>query len=203
MRRFLLTLALCYCAAILSNSGLGQPPAKKTKKTTEKVGNIIIIGDEITQDTVIRRAVGLYPGQKLRYSDLRKAQRRLARLGFFNVDSNKGIRPSLTVLESDDEYKDILVAVQEAPTTKMLISFGIGRDAGLGGSLVLEEPNFDPLRFPTHMADIYEGRAFRGAGQKFRLELLRVSLAPRGVSFIRLGGGCKHFIEMILAAASL
>jgi outer membrane protein insertion porin family len=51
-----------------------------------------------------------------------------------------------------------------------MFGIGVNSDAGLVGSVVLNERNFDLFRPPTSLADILEGRAFRGAGQEFRLE---------------------------------
>jgi outer membrane protein insertion porin family len=41
---------------------------------------------------------------------------------------------------------------------------------GIVGSIILNERNFDIFRFPTSLADIFDGRAFRGAGQELRVE---------------------------------
>src|SRR5262249_51006666 len=51
-----------------------------------------------------------------------------------------------------------------------MFGLGVNSDAGLIGSIVLNERNFDILRPPTSLDDILNGRAFRGAGQEFRLE---------------------------------
>ena len=135
-----------------------------------KVGQIIIVGNDVTQERVIRRVLGLYPGQDLLFPQLRIAENDLARLGIFNLDPDKGIRPTLTVLETDSPYKDVLVQVQEQPTGSLMFGAGINSNAGLVGSIVLNEKNFDLFRFPTSLADIWEGRAFRGAGQELRIE---------------------------------
>ena len=139
-----------------------MPPAK--------VGNVFIVGNDVTQDRVIRRVIQVYPGQDLRYPELRLAENDLARLGIFNTDPEKGIRPTLAVLETDSPYKDILVQVQEQPTGSLMFGAGINSNAGLVGSIVLNEKNFDPWRFPTSLADIWEGRAWRGAGDELRIE---------------------------------
>src|SRR5260370_21779105 len=70
-----------------------------------KVGIIDIVGNDVTQERVIRRVIGLYPGQDLRYPELRIAENDLARLGIFHIDPDKGIRPTLTVLETDSPSK--------------------------------------------------------------------------------------------------
>src|SRR5262249_41719433 len=44
------------------------------EKTEARVGEVKIIGNEVTRDNVIRRVIGLYPGQILRYPELRIAE---------------------------------------------------------------------------------------------------------------------------------
>ncbi len=62
------------------------------------------------------------------------------------------------------------VIVNEAQTGKFMFGAGVNSNAGLVGSIVLDEQNFDIRRFPTSWEDVRSGRAFRGAGQKFRIE---------------------------------
>src|SRR5207302_10237006 len=62
------------------------------------------------------------------------------------------------------------VQVKEAKTGSLLLGGGINSDNGFFGSIVLNERNFDILRWPTSWDDVLEGRAFRGAGQEFRIE---------------------------------
>jgi len=65
---------------------------------------------------------------------------------------------------------DIIPQVYETHTGRLMLGVGINSDAGLVGSFVLEEQNFDWTRFPRSWQDIRMGTAFRGAGQRFRLE---------------------------------
>jgi outer membrane protein assembly factor BamA len=62
------------------------------------------------------------------------------------------------------------VTVKEQPTGRLMFGAGINSDAGLTGSVVLNETNFDPFRLPTSFEDILEGRAWRGRGEEFRIE---------------------------------
>ena len=141
-----------------------RPPAR--------VGQVIVVGNEVTRQNVILRQVPLYPGQPLTYPDLRVAERNLAKLSIFESKPESGIRPTVTVLDpdTDSEYKDILVNVHETQTGSLLFGVGVNSDAGLTGSIVLNERNFDILRPPTSFEDLLSGRAFRGAGQEFRIE---------------------------------
>ena len=62
------------------------------------------------------------------------------------------------------------VVVNEAQTGKFMFGAGVNSNAGLVGSIVVDEQNFDIWRVPTSWEDFRTGRAFRGAGQKFRIE---------------------------------
>ena len=45
------------------------------------INKIEIVGNDVTQDHVIRRVLGFYPGQHLRFPEIRIAGNNLARLG--------------------------------------------------------------------------------------------------------------------------
>jgi outer membrane protein assembly complex protein YaeT len=141
-----------------------HPPAR--------VGEIYVTGNTVTRQNVIFRQIHLFPGQILTYPDIQRSEGDLARLGIFEIDPEKGIRPTVTVLDpdSDTEFKNILVQVQETRTGSLMFGVGVNSDAGLTGSIVLNERNFDITRFPTSFDDLLSGQAFRGAGQEFRVE---------------------------------
>jgi outer membrane protein assembly complex protein YaeT len=149
------------------------------------VGEIIIVGNTVTQDRVIRRMLGFYPGQVLRYPELRQAERDLARLNIFKMNPELGIRPTVTVLDNPSPFKDILVKVDEDRTGSLMIGAGLNSDSGIVGSVVLNERNFDLFRFPTSWADFYEGKAFRGAGQELRIEAMPGTQVQRYSASIR------------------
>ena len=65
---------------------------------------------------------------------------------------------------------DFDVIANEAMTGRMMFGVGVNSDAGLVGSIVLDEQNFDWTRFPNSWEDIRNATAWRGAGQRFRLE---------------------------------
>lgn len=144
------------------------------EKGVARVGGIQIIGNGVTRDNVILRQIPLYPGQILTYPDLRRAEENLARLNIFEANGQTGVRPTLEVLdpESDSEFKTILVNVQETRTGSLLFGAGFNSDAGLTGSIVLNERNFDITRLPRSWDDFLAGNAFRGAGQEFRIEAI-------------------------------
>jgi outer membrane protein assembly complex protein YaeT len=144
-----------------------QPPEPN------KVGMIYIAGNDVTQDRVILRLLNLYPGQTLRYPELELGKAALIRSNLFEM-KDEASRPSVEVIPTnmDDNgvYKDILVRVKETQTGSFMIGAGINSNTGLMGNIVLNERNFDLFKVPNSLADVWDGRAFRGAGEEFRLE---------------------------------
>ncbi len=67
-------------------------------------------------------------------------------------------------------WVDLNVRASEGRTGRLMFGAGINSDAGLVGSFVWDETNFDLFNPPTTFADIIEGRAWRGGGQRFRAE---------------------------------
>ncbi len=67
-------------------------------------------------------------------------------------------------------YVPLQPEVQEARTGRIMLSAGINSDAGFIGSIIVDEQNFDWRRWPRSWQEIIDGTAFRGAGQRFRLE---------------------------------
>jgi outer membrane protein insertion porin family len=67
-------------------------------------------------------------------------------------------------------WLDALVEATETQTGKIMFGVGVNSDAGVMGSAILDEQNFDILRPPTSFRDIYNGTAWRGGGQHFRIE---------------------------------
>ena len=69
-------------------------------------------------------------------------------------------------------FLDIDTYVSEARTGRLMFGVGVNSNAGLVGNIVLSEQNFDITKPPTSLADIIDGRAFRGGGQKFKIEAM-------------------------------
>ena len=67
-------------------------------------------------------------------------------------------------------WVDINVNAAEGRTGRLMFGAGVNSDAGVVGSFVWDESNFDLFRPPQTFADVIEGRAWRGGGQRFRLE---------------------------------
>jgi outer membrane protein insertion porin family len=65
---------------------------------------------------------------------------------------------------------DFDVITTEAQTGRLMFGVGVNSNAGLIGNIVIDEQNFDLLRWPGSWEDFRNGTAFRGAGQRFRIE---------------------------------
>jgi outer membrane protein insertion porin family len=74
------------------------------------------------------------------------------------------------VFPGNEPYVVVDVDAQETQTGRLMIGAGVNSNAGLVGNIVVDEQNFDITRLPTSWDDIRNGTAFRGAGQRFRLE---------------------------------
>jgi outer membrane protein assembly complex protein YaeT len=140
-----------------------QPPVR--------VGNIFVVGNTRTRQNVILRQVPLYPGEILSFPDVLEAEKNLARLDIFNSPDGS-VRPTVKVLDPDapNNFRNLLVTVEEQNTGTFQIGAGVTSDAGFTGSIIVNERNFDITRFPTSFDDFLSGNAFRGAGQEFRIE---------------------------------
>ncbi len=74
---------------------------------------------------------------------------------------------------------DIDVLTQETQTGRLMFGVGVNSDAGLVGSIVLDEQNFDWRRWPRRRQDARNATAWRGAGPRFRIEAVPGTLVQR------------------------
>ena len=81
-----------------------------------------------------------------------------------------GAMGGMPVFPGNEPYVILDVDAEETQTGRLMIGAGVNSNAGLVGNIVVDEQNFDILRLPRSWDDIKNGTAFRGAGQRFRLE---------------------------------
>jgi outer membrane protein assembly complex protein YaeT len=157
-----------------------EPPARAAP---DRVGQIIIEGNTVTAERVIRNQLGLFPGQVLQYPRIEEAKANLMRLGIFDPEDP----PTIEVVpnEFDSEFKDIRVRVKETRTGMFALTANVNSDAGVNGSIVVNQRNFDILRVPTSIDDLIGGRAFRGGGQELRLEAMPGTVFQRYSATLR------------------
>lgn len=142
-----------------------------------RVGRVIVEGNDITQDRVILNQLDLRSGQILQFPKLKEAEARLNRLGIFDPENP----PSVTIEpnEFDSIYDDIRVRVNETRTGQFMVGGAVNSNNGISGNIVINERNFDICRIPTSWDDFRYGRAFRGAGQEFRIEAVPATTFQR------------------------
>jgi len=144
----------------------GQAPVEP-----DRVGRISIVGNAYTRQRVILNELrGIEPGQVLDYSRLKQAETALRQRNIFDNENPPTIE--IDPRSQEDGYKDLIVRVQEAQTGQAGIQVGVNSNAGVNGTLSLNQRNFDILKLPGSLDDILEGRAFRGNGQEFRLSAM-------------------------------
>ncbi len=78
-----------------------------------------------------------------------------------------------------DPSVDLYVNLEETQTGRFMVGAAVNSDAGLVGQILLDEQNFDWRRVPTSWQDVRDGTAFRGGGQRFRLEAAPGTLVQR------------------------
>lgn len=82
------------------------------------------------------------------------------------------VSPNGDPLSNPRNEVDVIYNLQEARTGRLMFGVGVNSDAGVVGSIVLSEQNFDLFRYPRSFQDIIDGTAFRGGGQRFRFEAI-------------------------------
>jgi len=115
------------------------------------VREIIVSGNRITRDTVIRRNIMLIPGDRFDGSFIRFSQRQLDNMRYFD-----STRFSIEPIPGDDTFANLLLDVEEGRTSELGFGAGFNTDEGVGGFVDLRLRNFD----------IFNWRNFQGGGQQ-------------------------------------
>jgi outer membrane protein insertion porin family len=139
-----------------------------------KTGEVIIAGNDITKQNVIRRHVEVLPGATLSSVSIERTENRLESLRLFDpLNRDRGVRITLQPPDpAEPEYRDVLIEVEETNTGD--ISFGglVSSDSGLVGRVAITQRNFDITDVPDSPGEFFAGRAFRGGGQTLTLQAL-------------------------------
>jgi outer membrane protein insertion porin family len=65
---------------------------------------------------------------------------------------------------------DVFINGDETQTGRLMLGVGVNSDAGVVGNIVVDERNFNWRRYPTSFEDIRNGTAWRGNGERFRID---------------------------------
>lgn len=137
---------------------------------TFRTGEVIVTGTDITKDKIARRNILLRPDRPLDSDDVEETRLRIARSGIFDRNNVKVQIQQPDPLEPD--RRDVLVEVRETNTGSFQIGGSIGSDSGLSARIGVTQRNFDLYDTPDTLSEFFAGRAFRGAGQTFSVDLM-------------------------------
>ena len=138
------------------------------------VNRVIIKGNPVTKDHVIRRAITLIPGSLFTTDEMEESRRQLVNTGLFASTSlEAGEQPvRIRWVDTDQPDKvDAIVEVVEGGVGSINVGASYSSDTGISGNLSLIFTNFDALDFPRSWRQLFKGRAFVGGGQKLTLSL--------------------------------
>jgi len=135
-------------------------------------GEVLIRGNDITRQNVVRRQVKVRPDRPLDLTQVERSENLLRQTRLFDLTRDP---PRITVQEPDPiepRHRDVLVQVRETRTGSFRFGAQVDSDSGLVGTISLTERNFDITDTPDSAGEFFSGRAFRGAGQTFSINLL-------------------------------
>ncbi len=126
------------------------------------INNVVIKGNEVTNDKVIRREIRTKPGQKFSKEAIVRSTQAITQLG--NFDEQK-LEPRPTNINPSDGTVDILYNVVEKPSDQIELSGGFG-GGSIVGTLGLTFNNFS-------LRNIFNLKAYKplpkGDGEKLSL----------------------------------
>ena len=102
------------------------------------IENVVIKGNDRTNEDIIRRELRTRPGQKFSRSDIIRSQREIINLGYFNPEA-LGIQ---TPVNQARGTVDIEYSLEEKPSDQLELSAGYGGYSGLIGTLGVTFNNF-------------------------------------------------------------
>lgn len=100
------------------------------------INKILIVGNDVTHERVIRQAIVMLPGEVFSRDKLIRSYQNIANLNFFNQPM-----PPPDVQPTEDGDVDIVFRVEERRTGNINFGASLGQGTGIGGFLGLEEPN--------------------------------------------------------------
>ncbi|MFK7758399.1 MAG: outer membrane protein assembly factor [Phycisphaerales bacterium] len=190
-----------------------------------RVGEVIVQGNDLTRQEVIRRQVELRPTRPLDSNAMERSKTRLRLLRLFNDRSGAKVTPqesgveflaqvwddefvprarrapsappsddadagtgngtrqsvgdpltdpiSLTLTPPDNsKFRDVLIEIEETNTGNFDLGGAVSSDSGVVGRIAVTQRNFDIRDTPDSFGEFISGRAFRGGGQTFQIEVL-------------------------------
>ena len=140
-----------------------------------RIGKIDIVGNEQTQDKVVRRILDEYdftPGE-LYNADMAPKQgsgqleKYIQRMTLSEQAMIKPVVPA----DGAQDRRDAVVDIKEGMTGMLNPGVAVGSDSGIIGQLIVEQRNFDVTDWPESFGEFVTMQAFKGGGQTLRIAL--------------------------------
>lgn len=140
----------------------------------KSIRDVVISGNTLTKDKVIRREFTLNPGDILDHGELRWSINKLIGLQYFADDRGSPhveVTPRVT---DDPQLEDIVVKVQEGRSGLFTFNVGVSSDTGLLGGIQINKQNFDLFDSPSSLwafpQEFFGNHmAYHGGGQSLRI----------------------------------
>lgn len=130
-------------------------------------GEVIVKGNPLTKSEVILRELDFRPNRPLSTVAIERAKRDIRGTNLFRDVKITPADPD----PLDPLYRDVIIEVEEGDTGSINFGAAVSSDLGLFGSIGLTQRNFDIADYPESFDEFIRGRAFRGAGQIFNINV--------------------------------
>lgn len=117
------------------------------------IRDVLIVGNTVTRDRVIRREMAIHPGDAGDAGLIRQSESRLKNLNYFDKVE---ISPLAT---EQDDLRDLRVSLVEKRTGQLMVGGTFSSEDSLMGFVEVTQSNFDWRNWPS----------FRGGGQRMRM----------------------------------
>ncbi|NLW84609.1 MAG: outer membrane protein assembly factor BamA [Phycisphaerae bacterium] len=137
-----------------------------------RIGEVMITGNTSLKDHSIRRVLdeeGFEPGAWYDADDASG----IGNGELEQIVQHTIVAESVVITPTGDapDTRDAMVNIREGQTGSIMFGAGVASDAGIIGSITLDQRNFDITDWPESFGDLFTGKAFRGAGQRMRIAL--------------------------------
>ncbi len=130
------------------------------------VEGVRVTGLTHTKEVVVLREFEVFPGEKIDSRRFQRSKENVENLAYFKD------RPNIEIREGSAPDRAILVAeLEETTTGKITAGVGVSSTDSIVGSFGIQQRNFDYRDKPKTFRDLYTGKAFRGAGQDFSINV--------------------------------
>ena len=128
-----------------------------TERDQYHIGDVIIRGNNVTQERVIRRELKFYPEHLYNTVAVDRSKKRLEETQLFNS-------VKIDPIGDEPRKRDVLITLAEARTAEFLVGVGASSQSGLLGNISFTQRNFDIKGWRRKSG---RGQRFKGAGQRF------------------------------------